>query len=418
MISHSFPPVEEQLELLMRGVVHLQGSGELEKRLERSRVENKPLKVKAGFDPTVPDLHLGHTVLMTKMRQFQTLGHHVVFLIGDFTAQIGDPSGRNELRPQLSKEQVQEAAQSYAAQAFKILDSHQTELAYNSTWFEKMSASDMIKLSSKYTVARMLERDDFQKRYQDGRAISIHEFLYPLVQAYDSVMLQCDIELGGQDQLFNLLVGRDLMRDHGQVPQMVMTTPLLLGLGAHLEDGELCGDKMSKSKNNYVGITEPAQNIYGKIMSISDDLMWNWYDLLSERSATEINQFKLEVKNGQAHPKAIKELLAQEIVKRFWGDEAAAAAITEFQHVFSDHGVPKDMPFVQCMLGSSLLEAVVMAHLFTSKGEVRRLCSQGGVSLGGEKISDPAWVLPQGEHVLKLGKHKFLRVIVVNGASA
>ncbi len=408
-----FAPVEEQLELLTRGVTDLHGEGELAKRLEKSRKENKPLRVKAGFDPTVPDLHLGHTVLMTKMRQFQKLGHEVIFLIGDFTACIGDPTGRNELRPQLTKEQVMVAAETYARQAFQVLDRTSTKVRYNGEWFDKMTASDMIRLSAKYTVARMLERDDFHKRYTHGRPIGVHEFLYPLAQGYDSVALQCDIELGGQDQLFNLLVGRELMRDHGLIPQMVMTTPLLLGTDAHLdESGALVGDKMSKSKGNYVAIEEPPKDMYGKIMSISDDLMWAWYDLLSEKAPSDVARMKTDVAAGRMHPKASKVALAHEIVARFSSEAAANQARDEFERVFAGHGVPDEMPEQRFGEPVALLDAIAAAQLFASKAEIRRLIAQGGASRGGEKLVDPFLKLDAGEHVLKLGKHKFLKIKV------
>jgi tyrosyl-tRNA synthetase len=405
-----FLPVEEQLQILMRGVSDLHGDGELKLRLEESKKSNKPLRVKAGFDPTVPDLHLGHTVLMSKMRQFQKLGHEVIFLIGDFTACIGDPTGRNELRPQLTKEQVVVAAETYARQAFKILDRAQTKVIYNGTWFDKMSANDMVKLAAKYTVARMLERDDFHKRHSAGVPISLHEFLYPLAQGYDSVELKNDIELGGQDQLFNLLVGRDLMKDYGLRPQMVMTTPLLLGTDARLENGALVGAKMSKSKGNYVGIEEPPKDMYGKCMSISDALMWGWYDLLSDKTPTELAQLRADVDAGRVHPKLAKVQLAHEITARFHGIELADAARDEFERVFASHGVPDTIPEVAFGAPTTLLEAIATSGLFASKAEIRRLVSQGGASRNGEKFSDPLVSLDKGEHVLKLGKHKFLKV--------
>lgn len=407
-----FLPVDQQLEILTRGVVDLHGAGELEKRLHESRTKNKPLRVKAGFDPTVPDLHLGHTVLMNKMRQFQRLGHEVVFLIGDFTAQIGDPTGRNELRPPLTKEQVRAAAETYASQAFKVLDRASTKIEYNAKWCEPLTAFEMVKLTSKYTVARMLERDDFKKRYSTERPIHLHEFIYPLMQGYDSVVLKPDIELGGQDQLFNLLVGRDLMKDYDQRPQMVMTTPLLLGLDARMENGELKGDKMSKSKGNYVALEEPPRDMFGKVMSISDDLMWNWYDHLSEISPAELVTLRGDVKDGRKHPKAAKEQLAVEIVARFFGEAAGKEALAEFGRIFSKQGVPDDMPEHASPAGKTIVDVLVAAAMAESKGEARRLLTQGGVSREGEKLSDPNLVLPAGSHVLKVGKHRFLKVVV------
>ena len=405
-----FLPVDEQLQILMRGVSDLHGDGELKLRLEESYKSKKPLRVKAGFDPTVPDLHLGHTVLMSKMRQFQKLGHEVVFLIGDFTACIGDPTGRNELRPQLSKEQVMMAAETYARQAFKILDRAQTKIIYNGSWFDKMHANDIIKLAAKYTVARMLERDDFHKRHSQGIPISLHEFLYPLAQGYDSVELKNDLELGGQDQLFNLLVGRNLMRDYGLRPQMVVTTPLLLGTDARMEEGVLVGDKMSKSKGNYVGIEEPPKEMYGKCMSISDALMWAWYDLLSDKTPAEIATLRSDVDAGRVHPKQAKVGLAHEITARFHDQAAADRARDEFERVFASHGVPDVIPEVSLAAPTTLVEAIAQANMFASKAEIRRLVAQGGASKDGAKLMDPQLKLEAGEHVLKLGKHKFLKV--------
>lgn len=412
MVEASFPPVAEQMAILTRGVVDLHAQGELEKRLTESHAKGKPLRVKAGFDPTVPDLHLGHTVLMNKMRQFQRLGHEVVFLIGDFTAQIGDPTGRNELRPPLTKEQVRVAAETYAKQAFRVLDKAVTRIEYNASWCEKLTPVEIVKLTSKYTVARMLERDDFKKRYSTNVSIHLHEFLYPLMQGYDSVVLKPDIELGGQDQLFNLLVGRDLMKDYELRPQMVMTTPLLLGLDARLDNGVLTGDKMSKSKGNYIALEEAPRDMFGKVMSISDDLMWNWYEHLSELSPGDLSALRSDVQGGRKHPKQAKEQLAVEIVARFHGKAAGEEALAEFARIFSKQGVPDDIKAYNGAPGLTLVDHLVGAGMADSKGEARRLLQQGGVSREGEKLSDPALVLPSGEHVLKVGKHRFVKLIV------
>jgi tyrosyl-tRNA synthetase len=304
------------------------------------------------------------------------------------------------------------AAETYARQAFKILDKAQTTVVYNGTWFDKMKANDMIKLAAHYTVARMLERDDFQKRHKANIPISLHEFLYPLAQGYDSVELKPDIELGGQDQLFNLLVGRALMKDYGQRPQMVMTTPLLIGTDGKVENGALTGDKMSKSKGNYIGIEEPPKDMYGKSMSISDALMWAWYDLLSEKSPAEIATLRADVEAGRTHPKVAKVALAHEITARFWSVSDADKARDEFERVFAGSGVPDEMPEVKLAAATSLVDAIAQSNLFGSKGEIRRLVVQGGASRNGEKFADPMVVLDKGEHVLKLGKHKFLKVII------
>ncbi len=407
-----FPDVEEQLQILMRGTADVHGEGELALRLQESRDKQKPLRVKAGFDPTAADLHFGHTVLMNKMRQFQKLGHEVVFLIGDFTAKIGDPTGRNELRPPLEDAAVHAAAETYARQAFKVLDKEKTRIEYNGNWFNKMAATDLIKLASHYTVARMLERDDFSKRYRANLPIHLHEFLYPMVQGYDSVALRCDIELGGQDQLFNLLVGRELMRDYGQRPQMVMTTPLLLGTDARMEVGELVGDKMSKSKGNFVALEDPPREMFGKIMSISDDLMWAWYDLLSELSVPALAALRKSVTDGTMHPKKAKEQLAHELTARYHGAAAGDEALAEFGRVFSKHGVPDEMPNVNAPGGTTLVDLIALSGAVASKSETRRLIAQGGVSVSGEKISDANLKLAKGEHVLKIGKHRFVRAVI------
>ncbi|MBF0291444.1 MAG: tyrosine--tRNA ligase, partial [Nitrospinae bacterium] len=319
-------PIEEQLDIIRRGAVEVIDEAELKKKLERSVATKTPLKVKAGFDPTAPDLHLGHTVLLMKLKQFQELGHRVIFIIGDFTASIGDPSGKSETRPPLSREQVEKNAETYKQQVFKILDREKTETVFNNDWIGRMTPADIISLSAKYTVARMLERDDFSKRYRDGRPIFIHEFMYPLLQGYDSVHLKADIEIGGTDQKFNLLVGRDLQRDHGQEPQVVITMPLLEGT-----DGV---QKMSKSYGNYIGINEPPKDMFGKVMSISDTLMIRYHELLSDITAVELERLKEDLASGAAHPKAVKMRLGKELVSRYHSKEAAEEAAGEFDRVF------------------------------------------------------------------------------------
>ena len=384
---------EEQVRELERGYKDFRHPTELVAKIRRG----KPLNVKAGFDPTAPDLHLGHTVVLQKMRRFQQLGHHIQFLIGDFTGRIGDPSGRNESRPPLSDEQIDANAATYKAQVFKILDPEKTEVMFNSKWFSAMSVADFIKLTAKMTIARMLERDDFEKRYQAEKPILIQEFIYPLVQGYDSVAMKADVELGGSDQLFNLLVGRDLQKDYGQESQVVMTMPLLLGL-----DGV---EKMSKSKKNYIGITEAPKEMFGKTMSISDETMWGWFELLSDLSNAQLEALK-----AKGDPKAAKVQLATEITTRFHDVNAAKTAAEEWQRI-AKGGAPDSMPEHKFAAGTKVLEALVSAKLVPSKGEGRRLIEQGGLSIDDAKISDIAATLAAGAHVVKAGKHKFARFI-------
>lgn len=398
---HPMLSVESQLEVIKRGCDELLIEQELADKLRLGR----PLRVKAGFDPTAPDLHLGHTVLISKLRQFQELGHHVLFLIGDFTGMIGDPTGKNATRPPLSSEQIARNATTYKEQVFKILDPERTEVCFNSTWMGKMTAADMIKLAATHTVARMLERDDFGKRYRENRPIAIHEFLYPLVQGYDSVALRADIELGGTDQKFNLLMGRELQKHHGQPPQCILTMPLLEGL-----DGV---NKMSKSLGNYVGINEPPNEIFGKLMSVSDDLMWRYIELLSFESLETIRRWKAEVESG-GNPRDVKVRFAQEIVSRFHGAGTGEAALAEFEARFKQGEIPDDMPEFSFGAGTeviSLAQVLKQTGLTSSTSEALRMIDQGGVRLNGEKVSDRAAALPRGEPmVLQVGKRKFARV--------
>jgi tyrosyl-tRNA synthetase len=395
-------PVEEQLKVIKRGTEEIIVEEELIEKLKYSYENNIPLKVKAGFDPTAPDLHLGHTVLIHKMRHFQELGHHVIFLIGDFTGMIGDPTGKNETRKALTREEVLKNAETYKEQVFKILDPEKTEIAFNSKWMLEMGTIGLIQLASQYTVARMLERDDFSKRYEAGKPISIHEFLYPLVQGYDSVALKSDIELGGTDQKFNLLVGRDLQRNYGQKPQIAITVPILEGL-----DGV---QKMSKSLGNYVGINEPANDMFGKIMSISDELMLRYYLLLSEKSLEEIEKIKVDIASEKLHPMKAKKDLAYEIVKRYHGDEGAKVALSHFETLFSKKEIPDDIEEYSFQTGLRLIDIINRLNFVSSNSEARRLATQGGVTVNNEKVSDVNVVLENGEYILKVGKRKFAKI--------
>ena len=397
--------MEAVLKSLRRGAVDLITEEELAGKLRRAAKEKRPLRVKAGFDPTAPDLHLGHTVLIQKLKHFQEAGHQVIFLIGDFTGMIGDPSGKVETRKALTREDVERNAVTYKEQIFKILDPERTEVRFNSEWLSPLSIEELVRIAAQMTVARMLERDDFRRRYEEQRPISIHEFLYPLFQGYDSVALRADVELGGTDQKFNLLVGRDLQRTFGQEPQIVMTTPLLVGL-----DGT---NKMSKSLGNYVGITEPAETIFGKMMSIPDDLMLEYYELLSDLPVAGLERLKRGIADGSSHPMEAKTALAREIVARFHGSAAAAEAEAGFRARFSRKEFPEDARRVPgaALQGKTDLAAVVSAvsDQFRSKSSARRLIEQGGLEINGEKATDPSRRIdPDGELRLKIGKKEFV----------
>jgi tyrosyl-tRNA synthetase len=397
------PPVE-QLKIIKRGVVEIIQEDELLEKLKESFIKGKPLKIKAGFDPTAPDLHLGHTVLLNKMRQFQQLGHDVIFLIGDFTGMIGDPTGKSETRKALTKEEVIQNAKTYKEQVFKILDPKKTIIDFNSRWLEPLTGRDMIFLAAKYTVARMLERDDFAKRYESGKPIGIHEFMYPLLQGYDSVALKADVELGGTDQKFNLLVGRELQREYGIRPQTVITLPLLEGL-----DGV---NKMSKSLGNYVGITETPKEIFGKLMSISDELMLRYYELLSELSLDELEKLKEDIKSGRKHPFEAKKELAMEMVRRFHNEEEAIKARKEFEEVFSKHGLPEEMPEYLLKGEKNLIDILFEANIVSSKSEGKRLIQQKAIEIDGVKILDINYkVVSDGQKIVKLGKRQFLKIV-------
>jgi tyrosyl-tRNA synthetase len=395
------------MEIIKRGAVDILLEKELEEKLEKSIKTAIPLKIKAGFDPTAPDLHLGHTVLLHKMRQFQQLGHEIYFLIGDFTGMIGDPTGKSETRKPLTREDVLKNAETYKEQVFKILDPAKTKVVFNSDWLTKLNASDMIGLASKYTVARMLEREDFSNRFANQLPISIHEFLYPLIQGYDSVALNADVELGGTDQKFNLLVGRELQREWRQSPQTVITMPLLEGL-----DGV---NKMSKSLGNYIGINEPANEIFGKIMSISDELMLRYYELLSDMTLSELEKLKAEIKDGSLHPMEAKKRLGREMVTRYHSSDSAAQAEENFVRRFRDNQTPDEMPELTITAeGEKILLCKVLAQadLVKSNSEGRRAIQQGGVKINGEKVDDENIELAcRGEYTLQVGKRRFARIL-------
>lgn len=397
--------VEEQVALIERGTVDLISREELVKKLTRSVETGKPLVIKAGFDPTAPDLHLGHTVLLQKLRHFQQLGHEVNFLIGDFTGLIGDPTGKSDTRPPLTREDVARNAETYKEQVFKILDPEKTKVVFNSAWLGELTSFDMIRLASQLTVARMLERDDFKKRFESGRPISIHEFLYPLIQGYDSVAMQADVEIGGTDQLFNVLMGRDLQKGRGQEPQVVLTMPLLEGL-----DGV---NKMSKSLGNYIGISESADDIFGKVLSVSDELMFRYYELLSDLSMDEIASLKADMEAGKIHPKAVKVRLARELVTRFHDADAADAAERNFEKVFARHQLPDEIPEQMVSVeGESiwLPRLLVEAGMVKSTSDGRRMIKQNAVSVDGAKVKEVNTDIPaRGSVLLQVGKRRFCR---------
>ncbi|MBB1625211.1 tyrosine--tRNA ligase [Achromobacter sp. UMC71] len=398
------PEVEADLRIAKRGCDELLVESEFARKLARSRATGVPLRIKLGLDPTAPDIHLGHTVVLNKMRQLQDLGHEVIFLIGDFTSTIGDPSGRNSTRPPLTREQIEANAKTYYAQASLVLDPARTEIRYNSEWCDPLGARGMIQLASRYTVARMMEREDFTKRFKGGIPISVHEFLYPLMQGYDSVALKSDLELGGTDQKFNLLVGRELQKEYGQEPQCILTMPLLVGT-----DGV---EKMSKSKGNYIGISESPDSMFGKLMSINDTLMWRYFELLSFRSLEEIAALKQSIDDGR-NPRDAKVMLAQEIIARFHSAKAADDALATFEARFRDGAIPEDMPEVS-MGGApvGILKLLREAGLVVSGSEAQRNVEQGGVRVNGDRVEDKSLQLPAGTYVVQVGKRKFARVTV------
>jgi tyrosyl-tRNA synthetase len=397
----------EQLEIIKRGAAEVIVGADLLKKLERSVSTGKPLRIKAGFDPTAPDIHLGHTVLLNKMRQFQVLGHDVTFLIGDFTGMIGDPTGKSETRKHLSREDVLENAKTYQQQIYKVLDREKTKIAFNSEWMSKMTSADMIQLAAKLTVARMLEREDFKKRYQSELPISIHEFLYPLIQGYDSVVMKADVELGGTDQKFNLLMGRELQKEYGQEPQCIVMMPLLEGL-----DGV---NKMSKSLGNYIGINEPAKEIFGKVMSVTDVLMLRYYELVSSVSLADLGKIKDDIASGSLHPMEAKKRLASELTDRFCGPGAGAAARLEFEKVFSKKDLPDDIPTVEIAWDGETMKlgkVMALAKVASSNSEAKRLIQQGGVEVDQKPVKDVDASLPAGvPFILRVGKKRFVKVV-------
>jgi tyrosyl-tRNA synthetase len=401
-------PLDAQLDYLAKGAVDLIDRKDLRAKLERARQTSRPLVVKVGFDPTAPDLHLGHTVVIRKMKHFQQLGHRVVFVIGDFTGMIGDPTGKKATRPALSREEIEKNAETYRRQVFKILDKEKTDVRFNAEWLSPLGAEGMVRLAAKYTLARILERDDFRKRFEAHQPIALHELLYPLAQGYDSVALKADVEMGGTDQLFNLLVGRDLMREYGLEPQVVLTTPLLEGL-----DGV---EKMSKSLGNYIGITEEPGSIFGKIMSISDELMWKYYTLLTDLTPAEISSRRAQVASGSYHPMEAKRELAKLIIADFHNREAAEAAEQEFRRVFSERQAPTEIEEVTLSASSEPLlvtRAIAGAGLAPSNAEARRLVSQGGVQLDDVRVEDPKATIDASagkSYLLKVGKRRFAKV--------
>lgn len=405
----SFMDPHEQLERIKFGTAEFINDEDMLKKLKRSKERNQPLRIKLGADPTRADIHLGHTVVINKLKLFQDLGHHVQFLIGDFTAMIGDPSGKNTTRPMLTREEIEENARSYQTQIFKILNPEKTEIVFNSHWCEKMNFADVIRLASRYTVARMMERDDFTNRFKSGSPISLHELLYPLTQGYDSVALKTDVELGGTDQKFNLLVGRDLQSSYGQEPQCVLTMPILEGL-----DGV---NKMSKSLDNYISVVDSPKDMFGKTMRVSDELMYRWYELLTDITAPALMQLRKDVQEGKKHPREVKVNLAKFLIRRFHSESAAQQAEDEFNRIFVEKGLPDEVPvfelFAENQLGICAL--MVKAGLAASNSEAGRLITGGGVQRDGEKLSDAKakWDLKTGESfVLRAGKKKFVKILV------
>ncbi|HEY2458711.1 MAG TPA: tyrosine--tRNA ligase [Candidatus Acidoferrum sp.] len=409
MTTAKFKPVEEQLAYLKKGVSEIVPEAELRAKLEKSYKTGKPLRVKLGVDPTAPDIHLGHTVVIRKLKHFQEMGHTAVFLIGDFTAMVGDPTGQSETRPPLSREQVNANAQTYLEQVFKILDRDKTEIRYNSEWLDKLSSYDIVRLCAKYRVARMLEREDFRKRLAEQQPISVHEFLYPLMVAYDSVVLEADVELGATEQKFNLLIGREIQREYNQELQIAVMMPILVGL-----DGQR---KMSKSLGNYVGITESPQEMFGKMMSIPDELMWSYYELVTDRTPQEIAELKRQVECGAQHPMDAKMKLAQEVVTGFHGADAGRKAAENFQRVFRDRRAPDEAPIQKVEVGPSqkLVALLVAWKLVPSKSEAERLIKQRGVEIDEVCVEDPRKEIDltkPSQFLLRAGKKKFLRIVV------
>lgn len=408
MAKQIFPPLNEQMDLIRRGAVEIIPEEEIEEKIKKSLETGTPLRIKLGCDPSRPDLHLGHSVVLRKLAQFQQLGHQAILIVGDFTGMIGDPTGKSATRPSLTLEQTRINGESYFKQASKILDAEKTKIVYNSDWLGKMSFEDVIKLSSKYTVARMLERDDFTKRYKAEQPISIHEFLYPLAQAMDSVAIESDVELGGTDQKFNLLVGRDLQREYGQTPQSIVTMPLLLGT-----DGV---EKMSKSLDNYIGISDPSNEIFGKTLSIRDELIYTYFELTTDVSKEELESIKTQLENDKVNPRDLKRELARTIVALYYDEESAKHAEAEFDKIFINKGIPEDIEthdFSEEEKTINICDLILEVKFASSKGEAKRLVKQGGVSINGDKISDFGQdIAIENDMILKVGKRKFIKLII------
>ena len=403
MSKIKFPALNEQMDLIRRGAVEIIPEDELVKKLERSLEEGKPLNIKLGCDPSRPDLHIGHSVVLRKLAQFQTLGHQAILIVGDFTGMIGDPSGRNATRPALTLAETKAHGESYFNQATKILDREKTKMVYNSEWLSKMNFEDVIKLTSKYTVARMIERDDFEKRFKASKPISIHEFLYPLAQAMDSVAIKSDVELGGTDQKFNLLVGRDIQREYGVEPQCILTMPLIVGT-----DGV---EKMSKSYDNYIGISDSPKEMYGRTLSIPDDIIYLYYELATDTSEEELTEIKQQLDDTNVNPRDIKRRLARTFIAMYHNEEEAIKAEEEFDKVFIKKEVPEDIPELKVDGEIGILDLILKAGFAPSKGEAKRLVTQGGVSINGSKISDiGAKIIVENDMVLKVGKRKFIKL--------
>ena len=401
-----FPSVNEQMEIIRRGTSEIIPEEELIKKLQQSIESGKPLNIKLGCDPTRPDLHLGHSVVLRKLAQFQELGHQAILIIGDFTALIGDPSGRNSTRPPLTETEISENAKSYFEQAYKILDKEKTRIVYNSEWLGKMNFADVIKLASKYTVARMMERDDFTNRFKEGVPISMHEILYPLAQAMDSVAIESDVELGGTDQKFNLLVGRDIQREYDMAPQVILTMPILVGT-----DGV---EKMSKSYDNYIGISDSPKDIYGRTLSIPDNIIYNYYEVATDISAEELSNIKTSLEDESGSPRDIKRDLARKLVAMYHSKEAAMQAEQDFDNVFINKGIPEDIPEYSADTDSmTIIDLITTVNFAPSKGEARRLIQQGGVSVDGEKVTDLFQeIVFDSEKILKVGKRKFIKLLL------
>ncbi len=408
MSDNTFLSIDDQMQIIKRGAVEVIPEDELREKLKKSITEKRPLNIKLGCDPTRPDLHLGHSVVLRKLAQFQELGHQAILIIGDFTAMIGDPSGRNQTRPPLTFEEAKANAESYLTQAYKILHPEKTKIVYNSEWLGKMNFEDVIKLASKYTVARMLERDDFTKRFKGGIPISMHEILYPLAQAMDSVAIKSDIELGGTDQKFNLLVGRDIQREYNIEPQIILTMPLLVGT-----DGT---EKMSKSYDNYIGIDDTPQDMYGKTLSIPDKLIYTYFELVTDTPIDELSEIKKQLDDASVNPRNLKRKLARKIVEMYHSREAAENAEAEFDKIFVKKGIPDEIPEQEISFNEkdfTIIDLVMEAGFASSRGEARRLVQQGGVSIDGEKITDFKVVLkPENNFILKVGKRKFMKIII------